>query len=168
MRERIYHAQSHVGGVQVAGMLTVERGIEATKVGSQETVRLVGEGQQGKGIRADERREWVHARKFLCIDRFRVVVGHMKPAFRHSPRSESEFERVEYRKAWGRGVMGYIPRSIYELSSLSDRAISFLRLCGPRNHVREGSLKFLNEFVVWLLLRVVSVGEKRGHQYSIL
>ena len=145
-------------------MLTVECGIEAAKVGCQEAVRLVGEGQQGKGIRVDERIEWVHARKFLCIDRFRVVVGHMKPAFRHSPRSESEFERVEYRKAWGGGlwVMGYIPRSIHELSS------SFLRLCGPMNHVREGSLEFLNEFVVWLLPRVVSVEEKRGYQYSIL
>lgn len=64
-------------------MLAVERGVEAAKVGSQETVRLVGEGQEGKGIRVDERREWVHARKFLCIDRFSVVVGYMESAFRH-------------------------------------------------------------------------------------
>lgn len=55
--------------------------------------------------------------------------------------------------------MSYIPRTIYELSSISDRAIVFLRLRSPRYHIREGSLKFLNEFVVWLLLRVVSVGE---------
>lgn len=62
--------------------------------------------------------------------------------------------------------MGYIPRSIHELSSISDRAIPFLRFCGPRNHVREGSLELLNELVVWLLLRVVSVGGKKAISIS--
>lgn len=100
-------------------MLTVECGIEAAKVGSQEAVRLVGEGQQGKGIRVDERRKWVHARKFLCIDGFRVVVGHMKPAFKHSPRSGTGFERVEYRKAFWEGGLWviYLVRSTSSAAS---------------------------------------------------
>lgn len=61
--------------MQIAGMLTMERGIEAAKVGSQDAVRLVGKRQHRKGIRIDERRERVHARKFLRIDWFHVIFG---------------------------------------------------------------------------------------------
>lgn len=61
--------------MQITGMLTMECGIEASKVGSQDTVRLVGEGQQGKGIRIDEGRERVHTRKFLRIDWFHIIIG---------------------------------------------------------------------------------------------
>lgn len=137
--------------MQIAGMLTMERGIEAAKVGSQDAVRLVGKRQHRKGIRIDERRERVHARKFLRIDWFHVIFGQ-RPAFGESPsqnlnsRYSEIFEKVEYHKALGgRGDMGYIPRC------LSDGAISSLRLCGPGDHIREHSLEFLNEFGVWLL-----------------
>lgn len=94
--------------MQIAGMLTMERGIEAAKVGSQDAVRLVGKRQHRKGIRIDERRERVHARKFLRIDWFHVIFGQ-RPAFGESPsqnlnsRYSEMFEKVEYHKALGGG-----------------------------------------------------------------
>lgn len=60
----------------------------------------------------------------------------------------------------GGGVMGCIPRSIHELSRcLFDGGMALLRMRGTRNDIGEGSLEFLDEFLIWLL-GALSVGEE--------